>query len=83
MTRSQFSAQDTESDFDTMSPIGQSVSDVRFRYRLRRAAYSVVDPSATTVADGASSEELVAAAEGALRAAKATGPGALADAGAA
>lgn len=33
--------------------------------------------------DGASSEELVAAAEGALRAAKATGPGALADAGAA
>lgn len=33
--------------------------------------------------DGASSDELVAAAEGALRAAKATGPGALADAGAA
>ncbi len=33
--------------------------------------------------DGASSDELVAAAEDALRAAKATGPGALADAGAA
>lgn len=46
-----------------MSPISQSVSPARFRYRLRRVAYSAVAPSSTSADDGAVSE----AAEAALQ----------------
>lgn len=64
--------------------VAQRVLDaVAARPEIEGRAYSVSAGVARFPADGASPEELVAAAEAALRTAKATGPGALAAAGAA